>query len=97
MNDPLDRMMGPQEVPPQRLLDDATAASYIGVQSATLAAWRHQKKGPKYLKIGRRCAYRLEDIEEWLDSCCVVPLPPKAKRSAREITRKVVTKESATA
>jgi hypothetical protein len=29
----------------------------------TLEQWRWQGKGPKYLKIGSRVVYRLEDVE----------------------------------
>ena len=29
----------------------------------TLEQWRWQGKGPKYLKIGARIVYRLEDVE----------------------------------
>jgi hypothetical protein len=33
------------------------------VSIRTLEAWRYRKKGPAYLKIGGRIAYRIEDIE----------------------------------
>jgi predicted DNA-binding transcriptional regulator AlpA len=29
----------------------------------TLERWRSQRQGPRYLKIGARVAYRVEDIE----------------------------------
>lgn len=31
----------------------------------TLEKWRWEKRGPRYLKIGGRVLYRLEDIEEY--------------------------------
>ncbi len=31
----------------------------------TLEAWRSQGKGPRYMKIGGRCVYRLEDVEAY--------------------------------
>lgn len=34
----------------------------------TLRQWRWQKKGPKFIKIGGRAAYRLEDIEKFEDA-----------------------------
>lgn len=44
------------------------AAKKIGVSPKTLAKWRWQGDGPKYLKIGSRVAYRPADIEAWLNS-----------------------------
>jgi len=51
------------------------AAVIIGVKPTTLAMWRHKGRGPTYLKIGRSCFYRESDIEAWLDSQAVVPIP----------------------
>lgn len=33
------------------------------ISKRTLEQWRWQGKGPRYLKIGGRVVYRLEDIE----------------------------------
>lgn len=33
------------------------------ISPRTLEQWRWQGKGPKYLKIGARVVYRLEDVE----------------------------------
>lgn len=39
---------------------------FRGVISAeTLAVWRHQKKGPPYVKIGSRVLYPDDKLEEW--------------------------------
>jgi predicted DNA-binding transcriptional regulator AlpA len=51
------------------------AAAFLRVKPSTLVAWRHQGRGPKYLKIGRSCFYRERDLEEWLDAQAVVPIP----------------------
>jgi len=59
----IERMSEPQEVPQRRLYDAATTASYLGLQTATLAMWRHQGKGPAYVKIGRAAYYKPEEIE----------------------------------
>ncbi len=59
--------------PPPRLLDQETAAKYIGVKPPTLAAWRHYGKGPAYRKVGRGTFYAIEDIETWMDAQRVVP------------------------
>lgn len=54
------------------------AAVIIGVKPTTLATWRHQGRGPRYLKIGRSCFYRESDIGSWLDAQCVIPAPKDA-------------------
>lgn len=57
------------------------AATVLGVKPTTLATWRHQGRGPRYIKIGRSCFYLDSDIESWLDAQAVIPVP-KAQRIA---------------
>jgi predicted DNA-binding transcriptional regulator AlpA len=39
------------------------------VPVATLRYWRHiGKGGPKSFKIGNRVAYKLEDVEQWIEA-----------------------------
>jgi hypothetical protein len=64
--------------PQGRLLSQEEAAVVIGVKPPTLAMWRHQGKGPRFLKIGRSCFYRPGDIQTWLDEQCIVPIPKEA-------------------
>jgi predicted DNA-binding transcriptional regulator AlpA len=54
------------------------AAALLRVKPSTLVAWRHQGRGPKYLRIGRSCFYREADLMAWLDAQCVVPQPETA-------------------
>jgi hypothetical protein len=63
------------------ILTQEKAAELIGVKPCTLAMWRHLGRGPTYLKIGRACFYRRDDIEAWLDAQAVVPIP-KTERTA---------------
>jgi predicted DNA-binding transcriptional regulator AlpA len=51
------------------------AAAFLGLKPSTLAAWRHQGRGPRYLKIGRSCFYLERDIETWLNEQAVIPIP----------------------
>ena len=44
------------------------AANRLGVEPSTLANWRWAGRGPRYVKIGGRCRYRLLDIAFFLDS-----------------------------
>ena len=50
-------------------LDARQAAGLLGLSINTLAKWRLSGVGPKYLKLGRRVAYRQSDIAAWLDGC----------------------------
>lgn len=40
----------------------------------TLAAWRHQNKGPDYIKAGSNVLYQGQDILDWLDKQRVKPV-----------------------
>ena len=46
-------------------LSDNQAAKEIGVAVQTLRNWRHLKRGPAYLKIGRSIRYQLEDLKKF--------------------------------
>ncbi|AWM86101.1 excisionase [Microvirga sp. 17 mud 1-3] len=39
---------------------------YVGIAVQTLARWRHEGQGPRFLKIGRQVAYRAGDVRKWL-------------------------------
>lgn len=41
------------------------------VNKGTLANLRNQKKGPPYLKVGRKVLYRVDEFEKWLFSAPV--------------------------
>lgn len=40
---------------------------------STLAHWRSQGRGPAYLKLGSRVAYRGSDLNEWLAAQTIRP------------------------
>jgi len=35
---------------------------------ATLNDWRHKRTGPRSFLIGGRVAYKLEDVEAWIEA-----------------------------
>lgn len=39
-----------------------------GIPEATLRFWRHEKRGPKSGKLGRRVVYREADVLAWIDA-----------------------------
>jgi predicted DNA-binding transcriptional regulator AlpA len=41
--------------------------AYVGLSVQTLARWRHEGKGPEYVKIGRLVAYSVGTVRQWLE------------------------------
>lgn len=61
------------ETVPVRALPDgrlpaSEAAKYLGVAEKTLANWRSQGRGPRFLKRARRVWYRKEWLDAWVQS-----------------------------
>jgi len=54
-------------------LNDDQAAKEVGVAVQTLRNWRHQQKGPAYLKIGRSVRYQLEDLKKFKENRRIDP------------------------
>lgn len=51
------------------LMSTAEVAEYVGVHENTVRWWRHEKIGPRSIKLSqRRVRYRPQDVEEWLES-----------------------------
>ena len=55
------------------VLTEKPAAIYVGVSVQTFRNWRHLRKGPKYLKIGRSVRYQRCDLDAFLDQCRIDP------------------------
>jgi predicted DNA-binding transcriptional regulator AlpA len=51
---------------PDALLSRAELARILPISHQTLARWAHERRGPPYLKLGTRVAYRVGDVREWL-------------------------------
>jgi excisionase family DNA binding protein len=49
-------------------LTETEAAARLGLKVATLRAWRHQGRGPAYVRLGRAIRYLANDIDEFLHS-----------------------------
>lgn len=54
-------------------LTDVQAAKALGVSPATMRMWRFKGRGPRYVKLGRRCVYYVEDLEQFKQQNCVHP------------------------
>ncbi|WP_428956135.1 helix-turn-helix domain-containing protein [Streptomyces sp. cg35] len=61
---------GPKQQAPDGCLWIEDAAAYIGVTLATLRKWRVEAKGPgrKGFPIGRYIAYRIADLDAYLEA-----------------------------
>jgi helix-turn-helix protein len=51
--------------PPVRHLNQAELAERLGVSVRTVEGWRYRGKGPDYLRLEGRVAYRLVDVERF--------------------------------
>ena len=52
-----------------RLLTRQQAAEYLSVNAQTLACWASSGRyGLRYIKVGAKALYRLEDLDAWLES-----------------------------
>ena len=47
-------------------LTESEAAMRLGLKVATLRAWRHQARGPVFVRLGRAIRYLASDIDEFL-------------------------------
>lgn len=65
----------------RKLVNTRLAAEMLGLKPNTLEIWRCHKKGPKYVKLGRRILYDPADLEAFAASCTVetTPVPKPAK------------------
>lgn len=48
------------------LLTPKEASSYLKVSTITLATWRHQKRGPEFIRTGRFIKYAKEKLDAYL-------------------------------
>ena len=55
------------------LIRERDAAKIIDVHKMTLAGWRHEGRGPEYIKIGKNIRYRRSAIEKWLEDRTITP------------------------
>ena len=49
------------------LLTPDEAAEWLRSKERTLERWRSDGVGPAFVRLGRRVAYRLEDLQAWVE------------------------------
>ena len=47
-------------------MTERIAAGRLGLTAATLRAWRHQGRGPAFVRLGRAVRYLPDDLNEYL-------------------------------
>ncbi len=52
----------------KNMLRTPAAAALLGVRPNTLEIWRHQRRGPKFYRVGRCIVYEQEDLEAFVRS-----------------------------
>ena len=55
----------------EKPLNTKEAAVFLGVKPQTLINWRFERKGPDYIKMGRRVVYRLSDLKKYQEKRCI--------------------------
>jgi len=51
----------------KKLFNTNHAAKYLGLKTQTLHNWRHHRKGPNYIKMGRLCLYELAELNRYIE------------------------------
>lgn len=58
----------------KKLHTEKDAAEILEVGRQTLANWRHLRRGPAYIKIGKAIRYANEDLRRYIEENRVDPL-----------------------
>ncbi|KXI16687.1 transcriptional regulator, MerR family [Corynebacterium sp. CMW7794] len=53
---------------PRLSVKPTAAAEMLGLSRGTLANWRAEGRGPRYIKSGRQILYRVKDLDAWLNA-----------------------------
>ena len=56
---------------PTRALTEREVAELLGLAVATLRAWRHRGKGPRFLRLGRSVRYLPSDLADFVRASAV--------------------------
>ena len=54
-------------------LTESDAAARLGLKVATLRAWRHQNRGPAFVRLGRAVRYLASDLDEFVNANRITP------------------------
>jgi hypothetical protein len=57
----------------EQIVTEQKAAEELKLAVQTLRNWRHQRRGPAYLKFGRSVRYKIDDLLEYKERHRVDP------------------------
>lgn len=63
--------VGSRDLEYPTIMTAAQAAEYLCSNTSTLADWRMKGVGPKFARLGKRCAYRRDWLDSWLETRAV--------------------------
>ncbi len=71
----LDRIAEALTAPQREYLDIDAAADFVGVSRQTIDLWRMERRGPAFVRVGKRCVmYAVKDLRAFMDAHRVEPL-----------------------
>ena len=68
-----------------RALTEREVAERLGLSVATLRAWRHRGKGPRFLRLGRSVRYLPSDVVDFVRASAVDTRPESSSDDASEL------------
>jgi excisionase family DNA binding protein len=68
-----------------RALTEREVAELLGLSVATLRAWRHRGKGPRFLRLGRSVRYLPSDVAEFVRASAVDTRPDSSSDEDSEL------------
>jgi len=71
MNPRATTVNGAQTSDSTRALTEREVAELLGLSVATLRAWRHRGKGPRFLRLGRSVRYLPADLADFVRASAV--------------------------
>ena len=57
----------------ETIVTSKAVAAHLQVGVQTLAKWRSEGRGPRYLRMGRAIRYRMSDIDEFIKNNVTEP------------------------
>ncbi len=68
-----------------RALTEGEVAELLGLSVATLRAWRHRGKGPRFLRLGRSVRYLPSDLQDFVRASAVDTKPVSSSDDDSEL------------
>ena len=80
-NKKLEKIEEETKNPEEQLTPEYLEEKY-DISTKTLANWRSEKRGPKYLKMGKKIRYLRKDVEKWFAENTVKTYSSRRKKKA---------------